>query len=47
MKKKSKKEPTNATYVSVKREMAKPRTAKSAKLAELNLDTARIQLKMA
>jgi hypothetical protein len=32
----------NATLSSVKKEMAKPRTARSAKIAELNLDSARI-----
>jgi hypothetical protein len=37
----SKKEPNNAMR-SVKKEMAKPRMARSAKIAELNLDTARI-----
>jgi hypothetical protein len=40
--KKSKKEPRNATRASVKKEMAKPRMARSARIAELNLDTARI-----
>jgi hypothetical protein len=40
--KRSKKEPGNATHASVKKEMAKPRAARSAKIAELNLDTARI-----
>jgi hypothetical protein len=40
--KKRKKEPDNATHASVKKEMAKPRMAKSVRLAELNLDTARI-----
>jgi hypothetical protein len=39
--KKSKKEPGNATQASVKQEMAKPRMARSARIAELNLDTAR------
>lgn len=39
-KKKGKKEPGNATRASVKKEMAKPRMAKSARIAELNLDTA-------
>jgi hypothetical protein len=39
--KKSKKEPGNATHASVKKEMAKPRMARSARIAELNLDTAR------
>jgi hypothetical protein len=32
----------NATRASVRKEMAKPRMARSAKIAELNLDTARI-----
>jgi hypothetical protein len=36
------KKPGNATRASVKKEMAKPRMAKSARVAELNLDTARI-----
>jgi hypothetical protein len=40
--KRSKKEPGNATHASVKKEMAKPRMARSARIAELNLDTARI-----
>ena len=40
--KKAKKEPGNATRASVKKEMAKPRMARSARIAELNLDTARI-----
>lgn len=35
------KEPDNAMSASVRNEMAKPRVAKSAKIAELNLDTAR------
>jgi hypothetical protein len=39
---KDKKEPGNATYASVKKDMAKPRMAKSARITELNLDTARI-----
>jgi hypothetical protein len=37
-----KKEPGDATLARVKEEMAKPRMAKSARIAELNLDTARI-----
>jgi hypothetical protein len=37
--KKAKKELGDATYASVKREMAKPRVAKSARIAELNLNT--------
>jgi hypothetical protein len=40
--KKVKKEPGNATYARIKKEMAKPRMAKSARVAELNRDTARI-----
>jgi hypothetical protein len=32
----------NASLASVNREMAKPRMARSAKIAELNLDTSRI-----
>ena len=40
--KKTKKEPSNATRARVKKEMAKPRMARSARVAELNLDTARI-----
>ncbi len=40
--KKGKKEPGNATRANVKKEMAKPRMAKSARITELNLDTARI-----
>jgi len=40
--KKTKKEPGNATRASVRKEMAKPRMARSARVAELNLDTARI-----
>jgi hypothetical protein len=34
--------PGNETRASVKKEMAKPRMARSARMAELNLDTARI-----
>jgi hypothetical protein len=40
--KKSNKESDNAIRASVRKEMAKPRTAKSARITELNLDTARI-----
>jgi hypothetical protein len=40
--KKSKKEPRNTTYATVKEEMAKPRMARSARISELNLDPARI-----
>ena len=39
---KGKKESGNSTRASVKKEMAKPRMARSAKIAELNLDIARI-----
>jgi len=41
-KKESKKESSKAIRASVTEEMAKPRMARSAKIAELNLDTARI-----
>ena len=41
--KKVKKAPFKATIASVKKEMAKLRMARSAKIAELNLDTARIR----
>jgi hypothetical protein len=37
-----KKEPGNATRAGVRKEMAKPRMSRSARIAELNLDTARI-----
>jgi hypothetical protein len=40
--KKYKKEHVNATRASVKKEMAKPRMARSARIKELNLDKARI-----
>ncbi|MHB8539887.1 MAG: hypothetical protein ACYDCD_02945 [Candidatus Acidiferrales bacterium] len=40
--KKSKKESDSATRASVKKEMAKPRMAKSARGTKLNLDTGRI-----
>jgi hypothetical protein len=40
--KKRKKEPRNATRASVRKEMAKPRMARSARIAELSLDTVRI-----
>jgi hypothetical protein len=40
--KKGKKESGNSTRASVRKEMAKPRMARSARIAELNLDTARI-----
>jgi hypothetical protein len=39
--KKGKKEPGTATRTDVNKEMAKPRMARSARIAELNLDTAR------
>ena len=39
--KKGKKEPRNAIRADVTKEMAKPRTARSARIAELNLDTSR------
>jgi hypothetical protein len=40
--KNGKKEIGNTTRASVEKEMAKPRMARSARIAELNLDTARI-----
>jgi hypothetical protein len=40
--KKRKKERGDATRASVKKEMAKPRMARSARITELNLDTSRI-----
>jgi hypothetical protein len=40
---KGKRESHNAIRVSVKKEMAKPRMAKSARITELRLDTARIR----
>ena len=42
LRKKVQKEHGNAAYADVKKEMAKPRMAKSARIAELNLETARI-----
>lgn len=39
----TKKELDNATRASVRKEMEKPRMARSARIAELNLDTARIR----
>jgi hypothetical protein len=39
--KSAEKEPGSATRASVRTEMAKPRMARSARIAELNLDTAR------
>ena len=41
--KRAKKKTGNTTRASVKKEMAKPRMARSARIAELNLDTARIR----
>ena len=41
-KKGKKKEPSNATRASVNKEMAKPLMVRSARIKELNLDTARI-----
>jgi hypothetical protein len=41
--KKSNKESGNAIRASVKKEMATPRTARSARITELNLDTERIR----
>ena len=40
--KNSKKEPRNVPRASVEKEMAKPRMARSARIAELNLDSMRI-----
>ena len=42
LQKKGKNKPGNATHASVKKEMAKRRMAKSARIAQLNLDTARV-----
>jgi hypothetical protein len=42
LQKKGKKKSDNSTRASVKKEMAKPRMARSATIAERNLDTARI-----
>jgi hypothetical protein len=42
MHKKSNKESADATRASVKKELAKPRMARSARITELNLDTARV-----
>jgi hypothetical protein len=41
MSQKKSKTKSGATYASVKKEMAKPRMARSARIAELTLDTAR------
>jgi hypothetical protein len=40
--KKDEKEPDNSTTAGVRKEMEKPRMARSARIAELNLDTTRI-----
>jgi hypothetical protein len=45
LRKKGKKELGNAARASVKKEMAKPRMAKSARITELNLDTVRIPVR--
>jgi hypothetical protein len=42
LRKKSKQEPDSVTHARVKQEMAKPRTARSAKIAELKLATERV-----
>ena len=42
LRKKIQKEHDNAAYAGVKKEMAKPRMARSARIAELNLDIVRI-----
>jgi hypothetical protein len=42
LRKKTKKESSNMTRAGVEEEMAKPRMARSARIAALNLDTARI-----
>jgi hypothetical protein len=42
LRKKGKKKSDNSTRANVKKEMAKPRMARSATIAERNLDTARI-----
>ena len=42
LRKKGKKEVDISTLASVKKEMAKPRTAKSVRITRRNLDTARI-----
>jgi hypothetical protein len=47
MKKKAKKDLGEATRASVKKEMAKPRMAKSARIAERNLDAARMSERLA
>jgi hypothetical protein len=40
---KAKKRPDDATRASLKKEMAKPRMVRSGRIAELNLDTARLR----
>jgi hypothetical protein len=47
MKKKAKKDLGESTRASVKKEMAKPRMAKSARIAERNLDTTPISERLA
>ena len=47
MKKKAKKDLGEATRASVRKETAKPRMAKSARIAERNLDTTRISKRLA
>jgi hypothetical protein len=47
MKKKAKQDLGEATHASVKKEMAKPRMAKSARIAEQNLVTRRISQRRA
>jgi hypothetical protein len=42
LRKKSKKKPSRASLASVQNEMAQPRMARSAKIAELKLDKARV-----
>ncbi len=42
LRKKIQKEHDDTTYAGIKKEMAKPRMAKSARIAELNLDIVRI-----
>jgi hypothetical protein len=43
LQKKGKNKPGNATHAIVKREMAKPSIARSARITELNLDATRIR----
>jgi hypothetical protein len=47
LRRKGKKELGNSTYASVKKEMAKARMAKSARIAERNLDNTRISERLA